>query len=139
MAAKRKDHLKISLAAEKRSDFAGFAPNMGELPKKTGHAQTAIRGCRTGNCETQPAILNEAHNRHGVGWFSLRNAPMATTANIHAPLGAVTVLRLVDAVYNVKSSFLAWKEARETRTALSVLTDTQLEDIGLTRADIAKL
>ncbi|CRL12676.1 DUF1127 domain-containing protein [Phaeobacter italicus] len=64
---------------------------------------------------------------------------MATTANIHAPLGAVTVLRLVDAVYNVKSSFLAWKEARETRTALSVLTDTQLEDIGLTRADIAKL
>ncbi|EEB70330.1 hypothetical protein RR11_1087 [Ruegeria sp. R11] len=34
MATKRKDHLKISLAAEKRSDFAGFAPNLGELPKK---------------------------------------------------------------------------------------------------------
>ncbi|MBQ4807748.1 DUF1127 domain-containing protein [Phaeobacter sp. HS012] len=64
---------------------------------------------------------------------------MATTANIHAPLGAVTVLRLVDAVYNAKSSILAWKEARDTRNALSELTDTQLEDIGLTRADIANI
>ncbi|APG48772.1 DUF1127 domain-containing protein [Phaeobacter porticola] len=64
---------------------------------------------------------------------------MATTANIHAPLGAVTVLRLVDAVYNAKSSILSWKEARDTRKALSLLSDTQLDDIGLTRADIAKI
>ncbi|MFS4581650.1 DUF1127 domain-containing protein [Phaeobacter sp. C3_T13_0] len=64
---------------------------------------------------------------------------MATTANIHAPLGAVSVLRLVDAVYNAKSMILSWKEARTTRNALSELSDTQLEDIGLTRADIAKI
>ncbi|WP_293575038.1 DUF1127 domain-containing protein [Phaeobacter sp.] len=63
---------------------------------------------------------------------------MATTANIHAPLGAVTLLRLVDAVYTVKSSILSWKEARDTRNALSQLTDVQLDDIGLTRAEIAR-
>ncbi|MGR3761283.1 DUF1127 domain-containing protein [Roseobacteraceae bacterium NS-SX3] len=62
-----------------------------------------------------------------------------TTANLHAPLGAVTVLRVVNAFYGMKSAIAEWNESRVTRKALSKLTDTQLDDIGLTRADIAKL
>ncbi|UWQ58384.1 DUF1127 domain-containing protein [Leisingera caerulea] len=62
-----------------------------------------------------------------------------TTANIHAPLGAVTVLRVVDAVANVKNTIVEWYEARETRKVLAQLTDAQLEDIGLDRSDITKL
>ena len=62
-----------------------------------------------------------------------------TTANIHAPLGAVTVLRVVDAMTSVKTSIVEWYEARETRKALARLTDAQLDDIGLSRADIAKI
>ncbi|MBY6140206.1 DUF1127 domain-containing protein [Leisingera daeponensis] len=62
-----------------------------------------------------------------------------TTANIHAPLGAVTVLRVVDAVANVKESILEWYEARQTRKALAQLSDAQLDDIGLSRSDIAKI
>ncbi|UWQ53790.1 DUF1127 domain-containing protein [Leisingera caerulea] len=61
-----------------------------------------------------------------------------TTANIHAPLGAVTVLRVVDAISNVKNTIVEWYEARETRKVLAQLTDAQLEDIGLDRSDIAK-
>jgi uncharacterized protein YjiS (DUF1127 family) len=61
-----------------------------------------------------------------------------TTANIHAPLGAVTVLRVVDAMANVKNTIVEWYEARETRKVLAQLTDAQLDDIGLDRSDIAK-
>ncbi|MDE4134750.1 DUF1127 domain-containing protein [Phaeobacter sp. QD34_3] len=64
---------------------------------------------------------------------------MATTANIHAPLGAVAVLRVVDTVLNAKSAFRDAREARITRRALSRLSDAQLTDIGLTRDDIAKI
>lgn len=62
-----------------------------------------------------------------------------TTANIYAPLGAVTVLRVVDAIFNAKSNLIEWNESRRTRKLLSQLTDTQLDDIGLTRSDIAAL
>jgi len=33
----------------------------------------------------------------------------------------------------------AWKDARATRKALSALTDRELEDIGLSRADINRV
>jgi uncharacterized protein YjiS (DUF1127 family) len=62
-----------------------------------------------------------------------------TTANLHAPLGAVSVLRLVDGIMNFKTNMVEWNEARQTRKALSQLTAAQLEDIGLSRADIEKL
>ena len=62
-----------------------------------------------------------------------------TTANLHAPLGAVSVLRLVDGILNFKSNFVEWNEARLTRKALSQLSAAQLEDIVVTRMDIAKL
>lgn len=46
-----------------------------------------------------------------------------------APLG-LGLSRLV-------AAFTAWNDARITRRALSVLSDRELQDIGLTRADIA--
>ncbi|MTH97415.1 DUF1127 domain-containing protein [Roseibium sp. RKSG952] len=64
---------------------------------------------------------------------------MATTANIHAPLGAATILHVVDAFINVLNNVVAWNESRKTRNILNHLTDAQLEDIGLTRAEIAKI
>ncbi|UWQ28740.1 MULTISPECIES: DUF1127 domain-containing protein [unclassified Leisingera] len=62
-----------------------------------------------------------------------------TTANIYAPLGAVTVLRVVDTLINVKTALVEWNETRETRKALARLSDAQLEDIGMNRADIANI
>ncbi|MCF6429570.1 MULTISPECIES: DUF1127 domain-containing protein [unclassified Leisingera] len=62
-----------------------------------------------------------------------------TTANIYAPLGAVTVLRVVDTLINVKTALVEWNESRETRKALARLSDAQLEDIGMNRADIANI
>jgi len=62
-----------------------------------------------------------------------------TTANLHAPLGAVSVLRLVDGLMNFKTNMVEWNESRQTRKALSQLSAAQLEDIGLSRADITKL
>ncbi|KUJ78035.1 hypothetical protein AVO45_08695 [Ruegeria marisrubri] len=64
---------------------------------------------------------------------------MANTANINAPLGAVTVLHVVDAIISAKNAIVEWNEARVTRKELSRLTDAQLDDIGLTRSDIAKI
>ena len=62
-----------------------------------------------------------------------------TTANLHAPLGAVSVLRLVDGIMNFKTNLVEWNESRQTRKALSQLSAAQLEDIGVTRADIDTL
>ncbi|HCE72508.1 DUF1127 domain-containing protein [Ruegeria pomeroyi] len=64
---------------------------------------------------------------------------MAYTTSTTAPLGAVTVLRVVDFFYSAKEAVASWNDSRRTRKALSVLTDAQLDDIGLSRADIAKI
>ncbi|MBO9412232.1 MULTISPECIES: DUF1127 domain-containing protein [Ruegeria] len=63
---------------------------------------------------------------------------MATTANIHAPLGAATILHVVDAFFGTYEKALAWNESRKTRKLLWELSDTQLDDVGLCRADIEK-
>ncbi|WP_120633021.1 DUF1127 domain-containing protein [Ruegeria sp. EL01] len=62
---------------------------------------------------------------------------MATTANIHAPLGAASILHVVDTFIKAFDGAVEWNEARKTRKILVNLTDAQLEDIGLVRADIA--
>ncbi|WP_170382353.1 DUF1127 domain-containing protein [Ruegeria atlantica] len=62
---------------------------------------------------------------------------MATTANIHAPLGAATILHVVDTFYAIYDNAVAWNETRKTRKVLSELSDAQLDDIGLCRADIS--
>lgn len=56
--------------------------------------------------------------------------------NTQAPLGAVTTLRVVDSILKLKDSVVAWNEARMTRNVLSRLSVEQLQDIGLTRADL---
>ena len=59
-----------------------------------------------------------------------------TIANTQAPIGAVATLRVVDTILNLKNSVIAWNDERKTRNILSHLSDAQLEDIGLTRADL---
>ncbi|MFA3920081.1 DUF1127 domain-containing protein [Ruegeria hyattellae] len=55
----------------------------------------------------------------------------------HAPLGAITIHRIVDAFGSALRSVADWNEARQTRKELSALSDAQLDDIGLTREQIA--
>ncbi|GGH29251.1 protein of unknown function [Cribrihabitans marinus] len=63
---------------------------------------------------------------------------MAQTLTPHAPHGAVTILRAVNAMTAIKEAVIGWNDARKTRNELSRLTDEQLFDIGLTRGDIAR-
>ena len=56
-------------------------------------------------------------------------APTRPTAIRRAPTG-FGIARLLAAI-------TAWNDARATRKALSVLSDRELDDIGLTRADVA--
>ncbi len=64
---------------------------------------------------------------------------MAHASNVIAPAGSVAVLRAVDFFFNLRTNLVNWNEARITRKALNELTDAQLEDIGLTRADITAM
>jgi uncharacterized protein YjiS (DUF1127 family) len=56
--------------------------------------------------------------------------------NTQAPLGAVATLRIVDSILNLRNSAVAWNEARVNRKVLSRMSAEQLQDIGLTRADL---
>ena len=47
-----------------------------------------------------------------------------------------TAGRLSRAVETVFAEFAAWREARATRAALASLSDHELSDIGLLRADL---
>ena len=53
-----------------------------------------------------------------------------------APLGAITVFRVVNSILNFKDAVFAWNEDRVTRNMLRELSDKQLDDIGLTRSDL---
>ncbi len=64
---------------------------------------------------------------------------MANTAQNTAPLGAATILHVVDAFTVAFEKAVEWNETRKTRKALSQLSDAQLEDIGLTRKDIVTI
>lgn len=59
-----------------------------------------------------------------------------TTMTPAAPFGAITTHRIVSAVIDVFATFRAWNETRRTVAVLRSLNADQLEDIGLTRADI---
>lgn len=56
--------------------------------------------------------------------------------NVSAPVGAVSILRVVDFALALKEKLAAWNEVRLTRRALSDLSDAQLADIGLSRHQI---
>jgi uncharacterized protein YjiS (DUF1127 family) len=63
---------------------------------------------------------------------------MATTYTLTrvAPFGAITVHRIVTAVSNAATMLRSWNDTRRTVNALRALNPTQLEDIGLTMADV---
>ena len=53
------------------------------------------------------------------------------------PFGAVTSLREYPLVSEILGAFVTWYKKHQTRGLLLELTDDQLDDIGLTRKDIA--
>ncbi|CUH84027.1 DUF1127 domain-containing protein [Thalassovita mediterranea] len=53
-----------------------------------------------------------------------------------ASLIARTVFVAVNGVAHLRETFTGWNDARVTRNALSRLTDRELDDIGMVRADI---
>lgn len=55
-----------------------------------------------------------------------------------APFGAVTTFRAVAVVESAIEAVKTWNTNRRTRLALYSLTDRELDDIGLCRADVAK-
>jgi uncharacterized protein YjiS (DUF1127 family) len=61
-------------------------------------------------------------------------ANIITTAA--APFGAITIHRIVTAVASVAGNLRTWNETRRTINALRNLSQAQLDDIGLTRAQV---
>jgi uncharacterized protein YjiS (DUF1127 family) len=62
---------------------------------------------------------------------------MATFDTSRTTYGSSIVAGLISTlVTRAIIAIIAWNDARVTRKALSALTDRELEDIGLTRADI---
>ena len=61
---------------------------------------------------------------------------MAKVITAAAPFGAITIHRIVTAVLGVADRFRAWNDYRRTVNALRALTPDQLDDIGLTQADV---
>ncbi|MEO6299715.1 MAG: DUF1127 domain-containing protein [Paracoccaceae bacterium] len=53
-----------------------------------------------------------------------------------APMGAITVFRLVQSVSHVANVFQTWNAGRVTRKALGKLSNRELDDIGLCRGDV---
>lgn len=101
------------------------------------YASDASPGCQTGICETLQAILCSPQQPTRCRLIDQRKRIMAFVAiNNQAPLGAVTTLRVVDSAINLIDTFVAWNEARLTRKVLMSLSADQLEDIGLSRAEL---
>jgi uncharacterized protein YjiS (DUF1127 family) len=60
----------------------------------------------------------------------------ATMTSRPAPMGAITVFRMVQSVNHVATLFQNWNNGRITRKALGKLSNRELDDIGLCRGDI---
>ncbi len=56
-----------------------------------------------------------------------------------APFGAITTFRVIRALEAVKNSFAMWNAKRTTYKQLSKLSLRELDDIGITRADVEDL
>lgn len=59
--------------------------------------------------------------------------------NNELPLGAITTHRIVAKLSETIAAVEGWIEARRTESVLRALSPEQLEDIGLTRADVETL
>ena len=55
------------------------------------------------------------------------------------PFGALTTHRIVTAFWNAIAEFHRWNQVRRTVTELRRLSPRQLDDIGLTPADVQRL
>jgi uncharacterized protein YjiS (DUF1127 family) len=53
-----------------------------------------------------------------------------------APFGAIAAYGFVQFAARLREKIAAWRNAHVTRVALNRLSDRELADIGLTRADI---
>ena len=53
-----------------------------------------------------------------------------------APFGAILIHRIVSALSDVAGNIRKWNDNRRTIAALRALSNAQLDDIGLARADI---
>lgn len=75
-----------------------------------------------------------------VQYENLRITAMAAYETTRtAPFGAIATYSFIRFVSNVANSVIAWNDARVTRNSLGKLSDRELDDIGLTRADIADI
>jgi uncharacterized protein YjiS (DUF1127 family) len=63
----------------------------------------------------------------------------ATETTRPAPFGAITTFRAVTLIERALRALRNWNDARVTRKELSKLSDRELDDIGLCRADIERL
>ena len=64
---------------------------------------------------------------------------MATTYTHAAPFGAIAAHRFATVIWNAVDALRSWNDARRTVAALRTLKTDQLDDIGLTPADITDL
>lgn len=53
-----------------------------------------------------------------------------------APFGAIAAYGFVQVAVSLRDRIVTWNSARITRNALNRLSDRELADIGLTRADV---
>ena len=56
-----------------------------------------------------------------------------------APFGAVSTYRVVSVLERTIDAVKTWNAQRRTAKALNLLTDYQLDDIGLTRGDVDRM
>lgn len=68
-----------------------------------------------------------------------KTAMAAFETSSAAPFGAITIFRTVQFLAGARASLKAWNDARVTRKTLSILSDRELDDIGLCRGDIETL
>ena len=64
---------------------------------------------------------------------------MATTITQAAPFGAIAAHRFATVIWNAVDALQSWNDTRRSVAALRALKADQLDDIGLTRADITDL
>jgi uncharacterized protein YjiS (DUF1127 family) len=90
-----------------------------------------------------PAARLSAH--HGNKLLLFRAAKKRKTAMAAyqstrtAPFGAIATYSFIRFISNIANSVMAWNDARITRNSLNKLSDRELDDIGLTRGDIADI
>jgi uncharacterized protein YjiS (DUF1127 family) len=58
------------------------------------------------------------------------------TTTYAAPFGAITTYRVIHAIETAINSLITWNAQRKTFKMLNALSTQNLEDIGLTRADL---